>query len=408
MPAGAHPARRGAGGRWRRVVHRPRVPADLGWLDPTTGDVAQIPLGQRSAPHGVIVGPDGAPWITDGGQNAIVRVDPQSHDVQVFPLPIQRNANLNTEVFDRQRHVVVHRPGGRLRPPGPDDWRNAWCSMRRAVRARTASPPRPAGAGVLRVAGEQLYRRDQSRNRSGDAHRSADATSGRSARLERFARPGVGQRVECWPARALRPGARATGASSRCPATSRRRTRYTSTRTTRSGSATGARTPSLASTRRARRSTQFVHAAERRRDPPDQRPPRRGLGGRVGARPPRRHPALGSSLVPLGAKLVAIEQSKSQPIEIENVSDEQHFFGGDIVWWLLLLLVSIPILLWGLALIPEIDRLSGAGCRRDRRWRGAGSDHISPAVLHRQLRAQRADRPGAGRHRCAASRFCTT
>jgi len=50
---------------------------------------------------------------------------------------------------------------------------------------------------------------------------------------------------------------------------------------------------------------------------------------------------------------VAIERSQSQPIEIENVSDEQHFFGGDIVWWLLLLLVSIPVLLWGLALIPD-------------------------------------------------------
>jgi hypothetical protein len=51
---------------------------------------------------------------------------------------------------------------------------------------------------------------------------------------------------------------------------------------------------------------------------------------------------------------VAIERSQAQPIEIENVRDEEHHFGGDIVWWLLLLLVSIPILLWGLALIPEV------------------------------------------------------
>jgi virginiamycin B lyase len=73
----------------------------LGWLNPATGEIRQIPLGQRSAPHGVIVGPDGAPWITDGGQNAIVRVDPQTSAVQVFPLPIARNANLNTATFDR-------------------------------------------------------------------------------------------------------------------------------------------------------------------------------------------------------------------------------------------------------------------------------------------------------------------
>ena len=49
----------------------------------------------------MIVGPDGAPWITDGGQNAIVRVDPATDDVTVFPLPANRtNANLNTAAFD--------------------------------------------------------------------------------------------------------------------------------------------------------------------------------------------------------------------------------------------------------------------------------------------------------------------
>jgi virginiamycin B lyase len=47
------------------------------------------------------VGPDGAPWITDGGLNAIVRVDPQSEEVTTFPLPQgSGNANLNTATFD--------------------------------------------------------------------------------------------------------------------------------------------------------------------------------------------------------------------------------------------------------------------------------------------------------------------
>ncbi len=47
------------------------------------------------------MGPDGAPWITDGGLNAIVRVDPVSHAVDVFPLPQERRgANLNTATFD--------------------------------------------------------------------------------------------------------------------------------------------------------------------------------------------------------------------------------------------------------------------------------------------------------------------
>ena len=58
----------------------------LGILDPKTGKVDEIPLGPNSAPHGVIVGPDGAAWITDGGQNAIVRVDPKTRAVRVWPL----------------------------------------------------------------------------------------------------------------------------------------------------------------------------------------------------------------------------------------------------------------------------------------------------------------------------------
>jgi virginiamycin B lyase len=72
----------------------------LGWLDPATGQTRHIALGPGSRPHGVIVGPDGAPWITDGGLNAIVRVDPASDEVQTFPLPAgSGNANLNTAAF---------------------------------------------------------------------------------------------------------------------------------------------------------------------------------------------------------------------------------------------------------------------------------------------------------------------
>jgi streptogramin lyase len=65
----------------------------LGWLDPNTGSTHEIALGQGSAPHGVIIGPDGAPWITDGGLNAIVRVDPLNKKVQVFPLPQNSSSN---------------------------------------------------------------------------------------------------------------------------------------------------------------------------------------------------------------------------------------------------------------------------------------------------------------------------
>jgi virginiamycin B lyase len=97
--------------------------------------VREVSLGAGSAPHGVIVGPDGAPWITDGGLNAIVRVDPRTRRVRRFPLPrAGAFANLNTATFDRrgvlwftgQRGIV-----GRLDP--------------RVGRVRVFSAPRGEG-----------------------------------------------------------------------------------------------------------------------------------------------------------------------------------------------------------------------------------------------------------------------
>jgi len=75
----------------------------LGHLNPSTQVLTQVPLGQRSAPHGVIIGPDGAAWVTDGGLNAIVRVDSRTREVLSYPLPAGREgANLNTATFDRK------------------------------------------------------------------------------------------------------------------------------------------------------------------------------------------------------------------------------------------------------------------------------------------------------------------
>ena len=102
------------------------------------------PLGDGSAPHGVIVGPDGAPWVTDGGLNAIVRVDPRTEKVDRYPLPPGRgSANLNTATFrggvlwfTGQAGVLgrldpkVGRSRGVRRPPGA---------------GAAASPPPPGG-----------------------------------------------------------------------------------------------------------------------------------------------------------------------------------------------------------------------------------------------------------------------
>jgi virginiamycin B lyase len=78
----------------------------LGILDPSTGKFDEVPLGAGSAPHGVIVGPDGSPWVTDGGQNAIVRVDARTRVVRAWALPKDTGyANLNTLAFDRKGRV---------------------------------------------------------------------------------------------------------------------------------------------------------------------------------------------------------------------------------------------------------------------------------------------------------------
>jgi len=73
----------------------------LGWFDVASGRTDLIALGNGSSPHGVIEGPDRAAWITDGGQNAIVRVGWPDRAVRIFALPDGAPyANLNTCAFD--------------------------------------------------------------------------------------------------------------------------------------------------------------------------------------------------------------------------------------------------------------------------------------------------------------------
>lgn len=73
----------------------------LSRLDPRTGATRTVNLGEGAAPHGVVRGPDGAAWVTEGGQNAIARVDAGDHRVQLWRLPERfARANLNTGVFD--------------------------------------------------------------------------------------------------------------------------------------------------------------------------------------------------------------------------------------------------------------------------------------------------------------------
>ena len=106
------------------VYYTAQMTGKLGILDPKTGKYEEIALGSGSAPHGVVVGADGAAWITDGGQNAIVRVDAKTQAVKVWPLPKDApHANLNTLTFDRKGRVwFTGQSGyyGRLDPTSGD------------------------------------------------------------------------------------------------------------------------------------------------------------------------------------------------------------------------------------------------------------------------------------------------
>ena len=146
VPAGSHPhdvAPARDGRVWYTAQHTGR----LGLLDPRNGDVEEIELGQGSAPHGVIVGPGGAAWVTDGGLNAIVRVDDRTHRVRVFPLPADRpDANLNTATFSGGTLWFTGQSGiyGRLDP--------------RTGRMRVFDAPRGAGPyGIDHTPAGEVY-----------------------------------------------------------------------------------------------------------------------------------------------------------------------------------------------------------------------------------------------------------
>ena len=89
-----------------RIWYTAQRTGKLGILDPKTGAIEEVPLGEGAAPHGVIQGPDGAAWITDGGLNAIVRYDPQTRAVKTWPLPADfPDSNLNTAAFDGRGRI---------------------------------------------------------------------------------------------------------------------------------------------------------------------------------------------------------------------------------------------------------------------------------------------------------------
>ena len=99
-----------------RSITRRRQRASSASSTPQTGKFEEVALGAGSAPHGVIVGPDGAPWITDGGQNAIVRVDPATRQVRRLSVAGGRGLCQSQHAdFRCQGPRVVYRPEWDLR-----------------------------------------------------------------------------------------------------------------------------------------------------------------------------------------------------------------------------------------------------------------------------------------------------
>jgi virginiamycin B lyase len=97
---GEHPHDVAPAADGQRIWYTAQHAGALGLLDPFTGEIETIPLGEGSSPHGVVVGPDGAAWVTDTGLNAMVRVDPETREISVWPLA-GANANLNTAAIDQ-------------------------------------------------------------------------------------------------------------------------------------------------------------------------------------------------------------------------------------------------------------------------------------------------------------------
>jgi virginiamycin B lyase len=191
-----------AAGRWPRAsapastTSRPRPTAASGSRRsaaatsagsiPASGKVELVALGGGSSPHGVIQGPDKAAWLTDSGQNAIVRVGWPDRAVRAFPLPAgTRYANLNTAAFDGDGDLWFTGQSGfvgkvetktgtvtvKESPRGSGPY--GICTTPAATSGGARSPARSSPASTARPA----TRTSSSRRRRARAHAASGATA---------------------------------------------------------------------------------------------------------------------------------------------------------------------------------------------------------------------------------------
>ena len=173
VPAGSHPhdvAPAADGGVWYTGQHN----GVLGHLDPATGTVREIPLGAGSAPHGVIVASDGAAWITDGGLNAIVRVDRSDRRGSRVPAAV-RPSRVPTSTPPPS--TATGSSGLPDSPGSTDGWTRppATCRLRRSGGPRPVWHRRDAGRRCL----VRLARGEPPRSRRSVARRAPRSSSRR-------------------------------------------------------------------------------------------------------------------------------------------------------------------------------------------------------------------------------------
>src|SRR5438067_1314921 len=96
---GAHPhdvaAAPGAGAP---VYYTAQMTGKLGILDPKTGKFDEVSLGSGSAPHGVVVGPDGAPWRPGG--EIVARMEASGERARVCGLGRRSRQDLADRLVD--------------------------------------------------------------------------------------------------------------------------------------------------------------------------------------------------------------------------------------------------------------------------------------------------------------------
>ena len=158
----------------------------------------------------MIIGPDGAPWITDSGLNAIVRVDPATRAVKRFPLPIAKNANLNTATFDKAGRLWFT---GQAGYHGRVDPRSGKVEVWESPRGRGPYGITTTPAGEVyyaSLAGNHIARIDRA---TGKATPIEPPTPGQGARRVWSDSDGtdLGQRMVVGAGQRLRPEAAASG-----------------------------------------------------------------------------------------------------------------------------------------------------------------------------------------------------